>query len=925
MKTNIRWPLEVEPKKPNLEFSFLKHDFGRCFIRELRGSSGGLGIKSEALLRITNNEKTENVALDMIYENTGHLQVGVGAVLAPSEVLDVPITFQPNEAKKYREMIPFEVNGLYTTHVLITGEGTPLKLELADSTQQNVVFGNVRTGQAASKTITLVNHSKKSVTLSLQRQGDIPQDAKQEALLEQCLSSYPHWGQEVTLRPKESLRVEINFQPPSRMPYFSSEVLVNAGGISRPCFVISGACHGVGMRLESDKMPFGSIILNSHVHKKLNLTNFGDVGSKFQWAETYKPHFSIEPSEGFIAAHSSLTLDITFHPKDIANDIRFEQVPCLVDGSPMDGMNLTLSGNCVPPPVEDAQEIKFYADVRSPAVQSITLENDSGSNWVLRPVIKNDYWSGSPEVTVPSNGTSEYVLTYTPLMMTSETEEPVELESKGKKGGKDTKRPGSKGDKKKPSGRGTKSAEVGEPDMAPTILMPDHPRPASHEGSVFFALPSGKSLLFSLVGTSGLGEPVENIKCQVTCKKTHIQTLSIKNWLNNYQRFKVIISRGEGSDPSVSITGASSLDIPGLLERKYKLNCYAYRPGDSTCLVTFLNEATGEQLSYIITYTATMEDVVPQKLPIMDTPVRQLTTQSIVISNPLETTAVFEEYQCEDPAIFIDLPKTIPPRSELPLPVDYRPLHVHPLTQSTISLSSPELGEFRYTVDLVAREPPCERPVRLTASLGMETSGTFRFKSFTTKDCVYDCKLGGLEFVVDPKVTAAAADRGSDGSEVSVDIRYEPSAIGEIRDTLSLTSADGGTYSVPVTGSCEPPKPQGPFSIKVNQSIQVKFKNVLDVPEQFNFVVDNPAFILAKKFEKINKKAVANISVSYKPDGVGGKGKGDKSSKGDKSARGEKNSAKGKDESKTFPAIGKLVVTCPTVKNASWLFYLQGE
>ena len=52
------------------------------------------------------------------------------------------------------------------------------------------------------------------------------------------------------------------------------------------------------MRLESDKMPFGSIILNSHITKKLNLTNFGDVGSKFQWIEAYKPHFSISPNEG---------------------------------------------------------------------------------------------------------------------------------------------------------------------------------------------------------------------------------------------------------------------------------------------------------------------------------------------------------------------------------------------------------------------------------------------------------------------------------------------------------------------------------------------------------------------------------------------------------------------------------------------------
>lgn len=87
------------------------------------------------------------------------------------------------------------------------------------------------------------------------------------------------------------------------------------------------------MRLESDKLPFGSIILNSTVSKKLNLTNFGDVGSKFQWSDAFKPHFSVTPSEGFVAAHSSVTLDVTFQPRDIGNDIRFENVPCLVDGN----------------------------------------------------------------------------------------------------------------------------------------------------------------------------------------------------------------------------------------------------------------------------------------------------------------------------------------------------------------------------------------------------------------------------------------------------------------------------------------------------------------------------------------------------------------------------------------------------------------
>jgi len=911
-------------KKPNLEFSFLKHDFGRCFIKEHRFSNSGVGAKNTQILRIVNNEKTENVALDMTFETQPHLEVGQGAVLAPGEALDVPIHFTPSEAKKYRDMIPFEVNGLYTTHVLVTGEGTPLKLELANSAESQINFGNVRTGHAVSKTVTLVNHSKKSVALSLVRK-----ESAHDAVLDTCLSTYPYWGQEVVLRSKESLRVEINFQPPTRMPQFSCEVMIHTMGTSRPGFVISGACHGVGMRLESDKMPFGSIILNSNVTKKLNLTNFGDVGCKFQWIESYKPHFSISPAEGFIAAHTSQTMDVTFHPNEIGNDIRFEQVPCLVDGSPMEGMYLTVSGNCVPPPMEDAQEIKFHADVRSSVVQSVTIENDSGSSWVLRPVIKNDYWTGPLEVTVPANGSAEYPLTFTPLMMTHGAE-PAAAGSKAP-----DKRPVSKGkgdgNKSGKKDAGVKSGPAFTTNLAPTILMEDHTRPDTHEGSVFFALPSGKSLLYSLVGTSGLGEPVDYIDCQVTCKKAHVQQLSIKNWLNNYQRFKVIIDMGDDTDASVQVTGASSLDIPGLLERKYKLNFYAYREGETTCLVTFLNETTGEQLSYVIRYTATMSDTVPEQLGTMDTPARISTKRSIVIANPLETDATINEFTCDDPGIFIALPQTIPSKSEFAFDVQYRPLVPAEMSSAPLTLLSPELGEFRYGLTLVAREPAPERSVRLSTSLGMEATAVFRFKSFCTKDTVFDCKLEGQEFLVDPKITAAACPNDVDGVETVVEIRYEPSAIGEIRDTLTVSSAEGGTYVVSVTGSCEPPKPQGPFVVKPNAAAQIKFKNVLDIPEQFNFAVDNPAFVLAKKFEKINKKSVVNISVSYKPlDGgaAAGKGGGAKtgkkdSARGDKSARGKPDAPVAKDEPKPSN-IGKLLVTCPAVKNASWLFYLQG-
>lgn len=138
---------------------------------------------------------------------------------------------------------------------------------------------------------------------------------------------------------------------------------------------------------------------------------------------------------------------------------------------------------------------------------------------------------------------------------------------------------------------------------------------------------------------------------------------------------------------------------------------------------------------------------------------------------------------------------------------------------------------------------------------------------------------------------------GGDGQEVTVSITYEPSALGAATNTLLLTSDKGGEYAVVLKGQCDPPKPQGPILVKSGGSSTVQFKNVLDTPEQFNFALDDPDFQVSKKTENIKNKSVAGISVSYKPSGGGGESK-----------------AKGT----------KLLITCPAVKGATWVYYLRG-
>ena len=55
-------------------------------------------------------------------------------------------------------------------------------------------------------------------------------------------------------------------------------------------------------------------------------------------------------------------------------------------------------------------------------------------------------------------------------------------------------------------------------------------------------------------------------------------------------------------------------------------------------------------------------------------------------------------------------------------------------------------------------------------------------------------------------MTAAPASNA--GTEVAVEVVYEPSRIGESRATLTVSSANGGEYTFPLFGTCIPPKPQ---------------------------------------------------------------------------------------------------------------------
>lgn len=269
-------------------------------------------------------------------------------------------------------------------------------------------------------------------------------------------------------------------------------------------------------------------------------------------------------AEGFLAPGQDVKLEVSFHPTAVNPDIRIEQLRCKLSGSAaalnasadasaagspgavslqkLPDLLLTLTGACAASGAT-GEPIVFKCMVKSSTSKFIKLENHTSSNWQLRPVISNDFWSDAEFLQVPAGGSAEYSLLYKPLTMTQAEGQP-------------------------------------------------------HQGSVFFPLPDGSGLLYILhgqvgdqstyqpchgqrppsalcihfrhatacrarpmttVGVTDAGcaqsvEPLHHcvyallqadqptpegvIELSLAAKTQHTQTLKVSNWLHKPQRFK---------------------------------------------------------------------------------------------------------------------------------------------------------------------------------------------------------------------------------------------------------------------------------------------------------------------------------------------------------------------------------------------------
>lgn len=184
----------------------------------------------------------------------------------------------------------------------------------------------------------------------------------------------------------------------------------------------------------------------------------------------------------------------------------------------------------------------FTTNVRSQETKQISLQNKTSVPWLLNPVIDGEYWTGPISISVESGHSAHYELTYQPNVMTRD------------------------------STKHQVSVFLSCLTLSLCYFI---------QGSIFFPLPDGTGILYNLIGTSDAPKHSGSIVQDIPCKTSHVESLSVHNWLRQPQRFRAYIEmiRPERLDRSVSLYGAEYIDVPAMTKREYKINFYSFKEG----------------------------------------------------------------------------------------------------------------------------------------------------------------------------------------------------------------------------------------------------------------------------------------------------------------------------------------------------------
>jgi len=294
--------------------------------------------------------------------------------------------------------------------------------------------------------------------------------------------------------------------------------------------------------------------------------------------------------------------------------------------------------------------------------------------------------------------------------------------------------------------------------------------------------------------------------------------------------------------------------------------------------------------------------------------VRQTARYIISVENPLpssgntvtmgSTGKPADWWTCDCKYVRVNEMTTLSGNSEGTFEVEYRPLM--PTAQPTdhlLTITTKELGTFKYKIVVKATPPLLRQVLRFDVPLGSIQQEGFVFRAFNNVKSDYTCIVKKPDFfTVQKSLPVDAVPSGWVGDDIRVNLMFEPTEIGEVRDLLTVSSTEGGEYQCELIGNCVAPMPQGPFNlVQGGGSIDIPFRNCFTSSCSWNFSCDSTAFRCSVPSLVVNAKTEGKCTVMFEP----------------------------KEEHLSVSGgyvTGKLFISCSAKPNLpSWIYYLRGK
>lgn len=272
--------------------------------------------------------------------------------------------------------------------------------------------------------------------------------------------------------------------------------------------------------------------------------------------------------------------------------------------------------------------------------------------------------------------------------------------------------------------------------------------------------------------------------------------------------------------------------INGEIQKPFEFTVFAQRSGLAAGTITFTDPLTNSYIWYVVEIH--VDSPIPEQTINVQTTARKCVTISIPIHNPKNHIAKFNVVLSDDD-MFGKKEFELPPLET----IDYG-LVISPLKAmkriSSIYFFSEEDGEFWYSINIEAQEPPDNTLASLTSPIGKHSTTFILLENPLTKSVMVRVENDNMSaFQVMSKRVFSLSSR----EKKRIEVRYIPTTVG-IKETatISFKSNETGDWTYKLTGTGKPPQPLSPIivtsAINSPNSALVLFTNPFPYPARFS-------------------------------------------------------------------------------------------